>query len=108
MSRVLNKVSMTQLLVYKNPTFSSHPPTMPSSILVFTNELLPSEKVDLGTLTYDIDTPWEDCCEDLDLQEDEVEIAEEPRLYDIIESGLSKGSALDLQFIKSCALLRVN
>jgi hypothetical protein len=81
---------------------------MPSSILVFTNELLPSEKVHLGSLAYDIDTPWEDCCEDFDLHEAEVEIAEEPRLYDIIESGISKGSALNLEFIKSRALLRVS
>ena len=78
---------------------------MPSSILVFTNELLPSDKIDLGTLVYDIDAPWEDCCEDLDLHEDEVEVADEPRLYDFIESGLAKGAALDIPFIKSGAAL---
>lgn len=74
---------------------------MPSSIIVFTNELLPFDKIDLATLVYDIDTPWEDCCEDLDLHEDEVRIADESRLYDFIESGLAKGAALDVSFIKS-------
>jgi len=74
---------------------------MPSSILVFTNELIPSDKVGLGTLTYDIDTPWDDPCEDLDLHEAEVQIADEPRLYDFIESGLANGASLDVPFIKS-------
>ena len=77
---------------------------MPSSILVFTNKLIPSEDIDLACLVYDIDTPWESFCEDLSLTEAEVQILDEPRLYDVVESGFAKRAALNIPFIKSTNL----
>jgi hypothetical protein len=72
---------------------------MPSSIILFANDVLSYDRVRLGQFVLDPDIPtegyypWAVCEEDAEIGE--------PQVYEIIEAGLAQGADLDISFIKS-------
>ena len=74
---------------------------MPSSVILFANDVLASDSVKLGQFVLDVDIPTEGYYP-FAVQEDDVEVVD-TQLYDIIETGLAKGVDLDVEFIKSAS-----
>jgi len=78
---------------------------MPSSVIFFANEALPSNCVGLGRFVLDPDMPWGDYCPDSIALPQDAKVASDPQLYPIIETGVQRGARIDMEFIRSKAVL---
>jgi len=74
---------------------------MPSSVIFFANEALPSSCVGLGRFVLDLDMPWGDYCPDSTALPQDAKVASDPQLYPIIETGVQRGARIDMGFIRS-------